>query len=83
MAVEVKAVPVLRDKAAKRLVMNAENNLRKRHSVDFTKGAANSYAIRKKSVKNFFLGGGGYSDRLYKVFIIFVFRIARSVKWAI
>lgn len=51
MAVEIKAIPVLRDKAAERLVRIAEENLRNRETIDFRKEAANSNAILKKSVR--------------------------------
>lgn len=50
MAVYVKAIPTLRGSAAERFVKMSEENLRRRASVDFSKEAANSYAILKKKV---------------------------------
>lgn len=49
MAVEMKAIPTLKGRVATRLVESAENNLRRRASVDFSKEAAYSYSILKKS----------------------------------
>lgn len=48
MAVYVKAIPTLRGSAAERFVKMSEENLRRRASVDFSKEAANSYAILKR-----------------------------------
>jgi len=50
MAVYVKAIPTLRGSAAERFVKMSEENLRRRASVDFSREAANSYAIMKKKV---------------------------------
>lgn len=52
MAVYVKAIPTLRGSAAERFVKMSEENLRRRASVDFSKEAANSYAILKKKEGN-------------------------------
>jgi len=52
MAVEIKAIPTLRGQVAKRLVKTSEKNLSRRASIDFSKEAANSYAILKKNCKN-------------------------------
>lgn len=52
MAVYVKAIPMLRGSAAERFVKMSEENLRRRASVDFSKEAANSYAILKKKEGN-------------------------------
>ena len=49
MAVYVKAIPTLRGSAAERFVEMSEENLRRRASVDFSKEAANSYAILKNN----------------------------------
>jgi hypothetical protein len=53
MAVYMKAIPTLRGEAADRFIKISEDNLHRRASVDFSKEAANSYAIlnKKKSVK--------------------------------
>ena len=48
----LKAIPTLRDSAAERFVKMSEENLRRRASVDFSKEAANSYAILKKKEGN-------------------------------
>ena len=52
MAVCVKVIPTLRGSAAERFVEMSEENLRRRASVDFSKEAANSYAILKKKEGN-------------------------------
>lgn len=52
MAVYVKVIPTLRGSAAERFVEMSEENLRRRASVDFSKEAANSYAILKKKEGN-------------------------------
>lgn len=49
---QVKAIPTLRGSAAERFVKMSEENLRRRASVDFSKEAANSYAILKKKEGN-------------------------------
>lgn len=48
MAVQMKAIPTIRGEAAQRFVRMSEENLRRRATVDFSKQAANSYAILKK-----------------------------------
>lgn len=48
MAVYVKAIPTLRGAVAERFEKMSEENIRRRASVDFSKEAANSYAILKK-----------------------------------
>ena len=45
----MKAIPTLRGQVAKQLVKTSEENLRRRASIDFSKEAANSYAILKKA----------------------------------
>ena len=51
MAVYVKAIPTLRGAEAVRFAHMSEENLRRRESVDFSKQAANSYAILKKKAE--------------------------------
>lgn len=52
MAVYVKAIPTLRGAVADRFEKMSEENIRRRASFNFSKEAANSYAIlRKKTVK--------------------------------
>ena len=46
--VHIKDIPTLKDKAAERFIRMSEENLNKRGSIDFSKEAANSYAILKK-----------------------------------
>lgn len=53
MAVYMKAIPTLRGEVADRFIKMSEDNLKRRASVDFSREAANSYAIlnKKKSVR--------------------------------
>lgn len=53
MAVYMKAIPTLRGDVADRFIKISEENLHRRASVDFSREAANSYAIlnKKKSVR--------------------------------
>lgn len=53
MAVYMKAIPTLRGDVADRFIKISEDNLHRRASVDFSREAANSYAIlnKKKSVR--------------------------------
>ena len=50
MAIEIKAIPVLRGKAAERFVEEADRNARERRgSIDFTKQVEKMRAILKKA----------------------------------
>lgn len=51
--VHMKALPTLRGEVADRFIKMSEANFQRRASVDFSRGAANSYAIlnKKKSVR--------------------------------
>ena len=50
MAIEIKPIPVLRDKAAERFVEEADRNARERRgSIDFTKQVEKMRAILKKA----------------------------------
>lgn len=54
MAIHMKALPTLRGAAADRFVKMSEKNILRRASVDFSREAANSFAIlnkRKSCVK--------------------------------
>ena len=53
MAVYMKAIPTLRGEVADRFIKMSEDNLKRRASVDFSREAANSYAIlnKKKPVR--------------------------------
>lgn len=48
MAVYIKAIPTLYGPDAERFEKRAEDNLRRRASVSFSKEATNSYAILRK-----------------------------------
>ena len=53
MAVYMIAIPTLRGEVAHRFIKMSEDNLKRRASVDFSREAANSYAIlnKKKPVR--------------------------------
>tara|TARA_R110002051_G_scaffold70772_1_gene127511 strand:+ start:71615 stop:71770 length:156 start_codon:yes stop_codon:yes gene_type:complete len=49
MAIAIKQIPVLKGSVAKSFVQKATKNMEKRHSVDFTKQAANAKKILEKA----------------------------------
>lgn len=50
--VYIKDIPVLTGKAAEKFLEMNERNLERKHTVDFSKEAANSYAILNKRKLN-------------------------------